>query len=259
MNNTFSFARFLRLFNKHTREQYKAYLMSAAVLAGVLVLTLGLITYSNDGSLPARVQLTTFGIFLLFSGTIFTSMVFLELGNQKKAIPALTLPVSHFERFIAGWIYSFVIFQLVFFILFFAIDILVLSLGNINPLVHNELLRMDPKDLETDVIYLGFMFLNSAALLGAIYFQKMHFIKTAFALFIFVAIVSVINAIMVHLLFGSNIHAGAPFKGIFIEENSHYFHLQPTDGGQAIFVALICTLVVVLWITAFFRLKEKQV
>ena len=259
MNNTFSFTRFFRLFSKHTREQYKAYLMSTAVLAGVLLLTLGLMTYSNDGRLAAKVQLAMFGVFLIFSGTIFTSMVFIELGDQKKAIPALTLPVSHFERFIVGWIYSFVIFQLVFFIVFFAIDMLVLHIGNYNPSVHNELLRMDPKDLETGIIYLGFVFLNSTALLGAIYFQKLHFIRTAFALFIFVAIVSVINTIMIHLLFGSNIHAGAPFKGIFIEENSNYFHLQPTDSGQQIFVALVYTLIVVLWITAFFRLKEKQV
>ena len=38
MNNFFSLNRFCRLFVKHTAEHYRIYLMSVAVLAGVIIL-----------------------------------------------------------------------------------------------------------------------------------------------------------------------------------------------------------------------------
>jgi hypothetical protein len=104
MINTFNFGRFFRLFNKHTREQYKAYLMSTAVLAGILIIMLGTLAYSNNGYLNLKAQAVYFDFFLLAAGTIFTSTVFAELGDEKKTIPALTLPVSHFERFLVGYI-----------------------------------------------------------------------------------------------------------------------------------------------------------
>ncbi|MGY0041531.1 ABC transporter ATP-binding protein [Pedobacter sp. NJ-S-72] len=99
MNNIFSFQRFFKLLSKHTREQYKTYLISTAVLIGILSLMLGFTAYLSGGELGVRAQIAYFYIFLFLSGTIFTSMVFTDLSDKKKSIPALTLPVSNFERF----------------------------------------------------------------------------------------------------------------------------------------------------------------
>ena len=51
MNQTFNLNRFAALFKKHTVENYKTYLMSVGVLAGLLILFMGIASYSNGGYL----------------------------------------------------------------------------------------------------------------------------------------------------------------------------------------------------------------
>lgn len=259
MNNTFSFTRFFRLFAKHTREQWRTYLMSAAVLIGILIILFSLFAYSNNGAVPVKFQIVYFFIFLIFSGTIFTSMIFSELGDKKKAIPALTLPVSHFERFLVAWIYSFVIFQVVFIACFFAVNSITVQIGNHNPLIHNEVMQLDFKIDVIFFLYVAFIALHAVTLLGAIYFEKLHFVKTAFILFIFLALLSLVNYIMIHGMFNSGVHPTAPFKNLNLDGNNAYSQIHPNPTADTIFIVMIYVLTLLLWITAYFKLKEKQV
>ena len=259
MNNTFNFGRFFRLFNKHTREQYRTYLMSTAVLIGILIIVMGALAYGNDGLLNIRVQAVYFDFFLIAAGTIFTSTVFAELGDEKKTIPALTLPVSHFERFLVGWIYSFIFFQLVFVACFFLVAALVTSIGDNNPVVHNHLLKLDPKDPMIYVAYIFFVLLHGVTLFGAIAFKKLHFIKTSFVLFAFFVVLSMINNGMIHMFFNENAHAGLPFAKVFIQENQINSQVKAGDAGNMIIKVAVISTVVLLWVSAYFKLKEKQV
>lgn len=259
MNNTFNFGRFLRLFNKHTREQYRTYLMSAAVLAGILIVIMGALAYSNDGFLNLKAQAAYFDFFLLGAGTIFTSTVFAELGDEKKTIPALTLPVSHFERFLVGWIYSFIFFQLVFLACFFSVAALVARIGENNPLIHNHLLKLDPKDPMIYIAYAGFVLLHGVTLFGAIAFKKLHFIKTSFVLFAFLIVIMLINSSMIHMIFNENAHAGVPFAKIFILEDQVNFQIKAGDTGDTITKVMVISTAILLWVSAYFKLKEKQV
>lgn len=259
MNNTFNLSRFLRLFNKHTREQYRTYLMSIAVLIGILIVIMGALAYSNDGFLNIRAQAVYFDFFLLAAGTIFTSTVFAELGDEKKTIPALTLPVSHFERFLVGWIYSFIFFQLVYLACFFSVAALVTSIGENNPLIHNQLLKLDPKDPMIYTAYIFFVLLHGVTFLGAIAFKKLHFIKTSFVLFGFLIILLMINSGMIHMIFNENAHAGIPFAKIFIQEGQISSQIKAGDAGETITKIMVVSTVVLLWISAYFKLKEKQV
>ncbi|HEY0176106.1 MAG TPA: hypothetical protein VGC08_07000 [Pedobacter sp.] len=259
MNNTFNINRFLKLFNKHTKEHYGTYLMSTAVLTGILIVVMGMTAYSSDGFLGTKAQAVFFDLFLLFSSTIFTSMVFDELGNKKKAIPAMTLPVSHFERYLVGWIYSFIIFQLVFLACFFGVAAAVINIGNNNPHVHNELLKLDPEVPEIYMAYIFFILLHAVTLLGAIAFEKLHFIKTAFALFAFLVIIVLINNGMIHMIFNENVHSGAPFEKVFVEENHVYYQVKANESGNTIAKIMVFSTVILLWAAAYFRLKEKQV
>ncbi|WP_158795652.1 hypothetical protein [Pedobacter sp. L105] len=259
MNNIFSFTRFSRLFNKHSREQFSTYLMSVAVLTGILSIVLGLFAYSNNGMVPVKIQVVYFFIFLIFSGTIFTSMIFSELGSKKKAIPALTLPISHFERFLVAWIYSFVIFQLLFILCFYAVDSVIIQIPNHYSLMHNELMKLSIKDPVVFFCYLAFIVLHSVAFLGAIYFEKLHFVKTTFVLFVFLALISMVNYGMIHSMFDATVHATAPFKNLYVVENTIFHPIHPNESADMIFNLMVCALTVLLWTTAYFKLKEKQV
>jgi len=259
MKNILSFQRFFKLLNKHTKEQYKTHLMSMAVLVGILSLMMGIVAYFNGGEFAVNGQLGFFYIFLFLSGTIFTSMVFADFGDQKKSIPVLTLPVSHFERFLVGWVYSFLFFLVIFVLCFFIIDFIVISVGNINPLVKNELVSIVDKKDQFLIAFLIFGLLHATALLGAIFFEKLHFIKTAFAAFVILIVLQLINVPLINMFFSANKRMQPLFVGINLEENSRSFFITPSDFSNNIVITMFIGVTLLLWTAAFFKLKEKQV
>ncbi len=119
MKKTFSLNRFGRLFKKHTKEHYRNYLMSIAVLVGVMILGGSFLVYMADVQLDKNIQTFLFFTIMLLAGTIFTSSVFADLGEKKKAIAWLTLPASHFEKYLVAWIYSFLLFIIVYTLIFY--------------------------------------------------------------------------------------------------------------------------------------------
>src|SRR5262249_36558983 len=114
MRDFFSFSRFRRLFIKHTAEHYRTYLMSIAVLAGVLLLGGSFVFYVIPEPPDPGFQEAVFVLLMVFGGTLFTSTIFSDYGDKRKAIPALTLPATAFEKFLVGWLYSYPIFLLVY-------------------------------------------------------------------------------------------------------------------------------------------------
>ena len=90
MNKIFNPVRFGKLFVKHTTEHYKGYLMALGVLIGVMVLGGSFLVYMNDAPLSRAAQSVLFLGILLLAGTIYTSTIFADLGEKKKAIAYLT-------------------------------------------------------------------------------------------------------------------------------------------------------------------------
>lgn len=259
MNNIFSFQRFFKLLSKHTREQYKTYLISTGVLIGILSLMLGFTAYLGGGALDVKAQFAYFYIFLFLSGTIFTSMVFADLGDKKKSIPALTLPVSNFERFFVGWVYSYVIFQVIFISCYLLVDSIVIHLGNVNPNVKNELFSVIEGKNKFLIAFMIFGLLHAIAFLGAVFFEKLHFIKTAFVIFIMLGILQLINVPLISFFFKTNARMQPIFAGVSLQEKDNYYFINPVDQSYAILITMFLAVSIILWAAAFFKLKEKQV
>lgn len=259
MNETFNFTRFLNLFKKHTAEQYKTYLMSTGVLIGVLILVLGFINYSTHGHMGPVIQGAMFANFLFFSGTIFTSLIFTDLGDRKKSISTLALPASHFEKYLVAWLYSYVIFQLVFLGCFYAIDYLVISIGNANSPDKMELINVFSPDRKVWVSFLVFAILHSICFFGAVFFEKLHFIKTVFSFFIFIAVLCMLNPVLLHTIFQAEIDNGIPFNMVGLIINKENIYIEPTKTSYIIAATIAILISVILWISTYFRLKEKQV
>ena len=110
MNNIFNINRFGRLFIKHTAEHYKSYLMSLLVLLGLCCLAVVFMVYLINAPLDIGLQTALFTVILLLAGTIFTSTIFADFGDKKKAI-ACAYPAGFTFRKIPGWL---VVFLLVF-------------------------------------------------------------------------------------------------------------------------------------------------
>jgi hypothetical protein len=257
MNNTFHMQRFIWLFNKHTKEHYKTYLMSLAVLVGVMAITIGYTGYM--GGLSKEVQQVLFVFFLVFSGCIFSSMIFSDLGHKKKALSLLTLPVSSFERFLVSWIYSFVIFQVVFIACFYMVDAAVIKIVNSYAEFPKTVIDISANDNGFHVIFLYFWFLHGTTFLGSIYFKKLHFVKTALVVFGFVFILILLNQAFVRLIIDRGVSAKIPFAVLRIHDMGAIYYVESLASLPVILTFMLSVSVLCLWAATYFKLKEKQV
>jgi hypothetical protein len=262
MYNIFKPQRFGKLFMKFTAEQYKSYLMSLGVLIGILLLGGIFLVYMLNARMEIGLQLLLLAWVIFFAGTVFTSMIFTQLGDPKKAISALTLPATHFEKFLVAWIYSFVILLVVVIPCFYLVMLFLLNIRHF-PGPQEEIFNLfQPINGSGGNILLFLLVLyglfHSIALYGAIYFKKLHFIKTALVFFLTIAILLIGNSIYMHQLIHRDIEQTIPFAAVRFRENGQSLIVNPVGFvwlGQLVYFILA----LFFWTAAYFRLKEKQV
>ncbi|UOE46687.1 hypothetical protein MTO98_19980 [Mucilaginibacter sp. SMC90] len=255
MNNYFSLKRFFQLFIKHTVEHYRTYLMSASVLAGVFLLGGSFIFYMIPGPMDAGFQGAIFAVLIVIAGPIFTSTIFTNLGDKRKAIPALTLPASQFEKFMVSWVYSYVIFFLVYTGIFYLVLSILLNLKHW-PGHQPEMLTLF-QDKFTILLIL-FSFLHAVTLYGAIRFEKLHFIKTGFSFFIFYALLILSNTLFLRVIVGRQIYPATPFAFLNFPEGTNFYTIGLNVQQSAWVFIMLPVVTLLFWIAAYFKLKEKQ-
>jgi hypothetical protein len=262
MYNTFKPQRFGKLFMKFTAEQYKSYLMSLGVLIGILLLGGVFLVYMLNARMEIGLQLLLLAWVIFFTGTVFTSMIFTQLGDPKKAISALTLPATHFEKFLVAWIYSFVILLVIVIPCFYLVMLFLLNIRHF-PGPQEEIFSLfQPATGVGGSIFFLLLVLyglfHSIAFYGAIYFKKMHFIKTALVFFLTIAILIIGNSIYMHQLINRDIQQVVPFTAVRFLENGQSLVVNSAGFfwvGQMVYIVLA----LIFWAAAYFRLKEKQV
>ncbi|HEY0054170.1 MAG TPA: hypothetical protein VGB63_02340 [Pedobacter sp.] len=252
-NNIFSIKRFWMLFKKHTIENLKFYAMATVVMTGILVVWLGFNTLMMKRPIPVEMQWYFYWACLLGFGTIFISTLFEAFGNRKKSIITLVLPASHLEKFFVGWTYAVIVLPLVYTACYYLADVFTLSLKPGNAELFNVF--SDPRNSFLCRVYL---LLNSIALLGSIYFEKLHFIKIAFAFFIVIVLILAINNQVIKSLIPSVIE-DAPFFKTRIREGEGTLEIALTKSSQNIYDWLVYGLCIPFWIAAYYKIKEKQV
>lgn len=257
MKPEFGIHRFGRLFFKYTIEHYRGYLMSLAVLVGVLVLGGGFMVYMIDVPIDRSLQSAFFLIIMVLAGTVFTSNVFADLGDKKRAAAWLTLPASHIEKYLVAWIYSYLVFIIVYTITFYLSVLLLMNLKHFPNHPNSFMNVFDRQVLEMFVVYAC---LHAIALCGAIYHEKMHFIKTGFVFFIAIAFLILANKIVQEGMFGRSVEASPPFGNLRFSEGSRItevYIFQSIRNDYMIF--LVTALALIFWVAAYYRLKEKQI
>lgn len=259
MNNTFNLQRFVWLFNKHTKEHFKRYLMSLAVLAGLLALVLGYIT--SRGALDSRTQFAVFGILLAGMGFVFTSSIFSELSDRQKSASVLMLPVAHLERFLVAWLYSFIIFQIVYIVVFLLINGIFVGLGGVNTDDYRSISLFGDSQHTYFSVLPYYCFVHSFSFLGAMVFKKAHFIKTAFIFLLFLMGLMLSDRLFSGFIFEGNVRVdGIPFSGITISEaNNQRYYLNLDEWFAPVLTVIVVGSAVSLWAATYFKLKEKQV
>jgi hypothetical protein len=258
VNNLFSLKRFLCLFVKQTTEHYRTYLMAMAVLAGVMLLGGSFLFFVISEPPDTGLQTACFIILMLTSGTIFTSTVFNDYGDKGKAIASVTLPATAFEKFMVGWLYSYPIFMIVYTGVFYLV---LLGLGSIRHWPagqHFDLLSLH-QDM-TPIILVVYSILHAIAILGAILFKKLHFIKTGFAFFVGFAIVMICNTLFLKAITGVDIiKLAMPYGYLNFDVGTKYYSIAAKEPTSLSVIIIMYIIALLIWVAAYFMLKEKQV
>ena len=261
MNQTFNFQRFLLMARLEIAEKGRTQLLMAAVLVGVLLLMMLPIIFSKEynGTFDA-LHMIALIMLVFFGGSLYTNQVFNQYDSTNSAISALMVPASKLEKFL-----STLFLNLLFIIPFILIDAVLMFWTR--EYANSHLPAGERKYEEMSQLLLCFLILmglviQAVAFLGAIYFTKAAYIKTAAAFFIVTVFGFTVNhSIAKSMTLSPTWIAASPFMKwtmLFAKGNQHYTIDLP-ELIQYFVNALPILVMLAFWYIAYVRLVEKEV
>ena len=130
MNNIFDFNRFSLLVKRQWVENKKLFLMASFGIVGIIIVIDSLLMRWEYGYIDVIPRFSIFLLSFYFGGSVFTNYVFKDLSDKNISTSFLLVPASHFEKFLTGVLYAFVVFSMVFLTLFYVVDLGFVSVGN---------------------------------------------------------------------------------------------------------------------------------
>ncbi len=271
MSNTFDIRRFSFLFKKTIYERRLA-LIGFFVLLMVLILLI--YSQSRTGSSPLQYLSAVIG--LVLGPSIIVNILLNNFSKKSEATSYLTLPCSHFEKWLVVFVITVFIYLPLFLALFKVIDTLYID-------YYRELsvtkFNYTPKQLEDNLPYLkyslddsnnslpflnflsNFFLFGGIALLGSLYFNQKSYIKTALVFLAFAVIGSFFNSIIYKTIIGETVSLNfSDFTNVtVINQDLKKFPLVVSASFSNFikFITLIF-LPVALWIIGLVRFRDKE-
>lgn len=267
MNNTFNINRFGLLLKRQWLDFGKIYLISLGVLLGIVVGFYGYNipsplkdnNFDYDGNLDMRFRYPLFLILGFVFISIVASSYFNILGQKSRAILELMTPASTLEKFLSGVTYTAIISLFSYLLIFYLTDLAFVKYlnGHLNAFNHAGIRQAE--SITHEVFndegyrkYCGYFFaipflVTSIFLLGSIYFNRFHYIKTALFVMIFIGLAS---------------YLVVKFSMWLMENKVPYHHNYRSDDKDWILLALLLItsiITIIIWAITYIRLKEKEV
>ena len=282
MNQVFSLNRFLLLFVKHWSENRKKYLLGLLALTGIILAWFGFqMLIEPAAPMGNGVQLGTYFVGLFIAGCLYASTLFSDLSSKSRGTNYLSVPASHLEKTVCTLLYGVVIFFVFYTLVFYFADIIMVQVGNavahhfwtknhtpgsvFEPqTVMNVLWQTDNLQIGSPNVFffilLGYFALQSAYLLGSVYFSRYSFIKTT---------VGLLFVILLIILFVGKIVGSIMPDGNFYDSLTTYRLNSSNDADEKIIrlpewintASLFLfkyAFPPVFWIATYFRVKEKE-
>lgn len=263
MNDTFNLKRFGWLFKKTLLER-------PVQLFGLIGLTfvVSLLIYAILKDLMGyeEAQHVSFILGLVGGGCFLASYVFNYFSSNASGSSYLTLPASHFEKWLCGVIITGIIFTCLFLVFYRIIDSSFVSL------FHKSL---DPKDpyyhemyesvhtfrldgFLASKVYIMFLNATGAMLIGSLYFNKANFIKVALIVCALYIGGHLLNYFMAKAVFES-VDKALPYYCVFIPVGKEFGKvLLPAYASVAVDICLLYVVPAILWLLTYVRLREKE-
>jgi hypothetical protein len=277
MQKSFSLQRCALLIAKHWAENKKRYLLSFAAYIS-LVFVWFVFVMMTDGKDPMAegLQRITFYFSALVVGPFYASQFFRELGSKSKGTSYLMVPASSLEKVICSLVYAIIFFPLALLAAFYIVDVIAVMIANSSHSGYNAVTDQQGNVLKAKVVnlfgfehrqerqalyygILGFFGIQSAALLGSIYFSQYSYIKTAIALtLLFLFIAWFMEKVVSGILPSGNFYDD--MTKYSVNEGGQFKLVQlPSWVGNVLEIGLLYGATLTLWTVSYFRLKEKEV
>ncbi len=265
MNNTFDFNRFSLLVKRQWIENKKLFLMAIFGIVGILIIINSLIMRWESGITYETARFSIFNLSLFLSGSIFANYVFKDISDKNSSTSFLLIPASHFEKFLTGVFYVFIIFPIVFLTLFYVVDYGFVNIGNNikdglkvpgikNIQLHTFMINSkNIRKMLGEII--GFwLIIQAFVLMGAAQFEGRSYIKTAFMGFAWLFL-------MGFVIYLSDKFILSDMTQQFQNKGYSQALIKPTKDtiSDILGICLIYVLPPILLVTTYFKLKEKQV
>lgn len=278
MNQTFSVSRFGRLLRKYFTDNRGQLLANLGLLIGCL-LVLGINCYT---SLPVQVKNIRSVVFFALGWPcwyIFTVQQIAGINQKERAINYLMQPASQFEKIALIWLISGLGFIVVYVGLFFLADTIGVAFVNNRHWSPDKLVEIRERGNMLNVEpFFNNITMRDIPTSSWVFTALLHSFTLAFALLIrrytlpLVVIVAFgllfsglfINNFLLQNLTGStSIRSGLPFAEAIVKSPIHQYQYREVNLPQEITSQLRylvgITAIVLLYITAYVRLKEREV
>jgi hypothetical protein len=278
MNNTFHPMRFFYFFRKTILE--RPVQIFGIVLLNLVVVLL-MYAFLRDIIGWHSTQNLTFLWGFVFGGCYLSAAVFSYFSSNASGSSFLTLPASHFEKWLCGILITWVFYVAVFLLYYKAVDSTFVSYyhRHLNPLevgYQNKAEAVQLFDYGGHVArmaYLVFGNLTAAMFVGSLYFNKISFVKTGLVICAAFVFFYGLNLGIAHLMF-PNVNDAYPFSHVAIafpslapiNEFAPVVRPVNEEGSVALpspyvdiyRITIRYILTFTLCIAAFIRLKEKE-
>jgi hypothetical protein len=234
-----------------------------------------MMTDKKDPMAKGLQQISFYFSFILI-GPFYASQFFKELSSKSKGANFLMVPASALEKLICSLFYVIIFFPIILTAAFYLVDALAVFIANASHPSYNgavddsgnllsaKLANVFNPGNQNDrrALFYGtllFLAVQSAALLGSVYFGQYSYIKTAITLtllFLFFALIVnyFIDSFMPRGFFRENMTQFIVNGG---EENKMI--QLPHWIGKTIEFLMFYAFPPIFWITTYFRLKEKEI
>lgn len=248
MNNFFKLERLTRLIQKDLFLSRGSLLMALILMWSLLLM--GILISPNNvidaNSAPLLLNLTVF-----IGGIWISSRAFQEAHHSLSAYQFLTLPASHFEKFMSKLLETALFFPLLILVayaLFYWVMALLYSLVN-----HTMPMLFNPLNANILTSYWYYLIFQSIFLLGSIFFKNRTIIKTLLSIVLVSLGIALITALM-GLFFAKSLFIG----NLFIIPNINTMITSPLL-PNIIHLIILVFLPLVCWLATYLRLEEIEV
>jgi hypothetical protein len=262
-NNLFNFNRFRWLLKKALFERpVQTFGFTGLLLALTFILYVAAKTLAGFSA----AQNLTF-IWGLSGGSFFlSSCVFGYFTSNACGSSFLTLPASHFEKWLSALLIAAVAYPIIFLLFYRVIDSSFVqlyhdSLDTTGPFYKQqfESVYVFPFDgIIAWKVYPIFLFLTASMLLGALYFNKVVFVKVSICVCSLVMVIFGLNWLTGSIIFGKINDAGL-FHQITIPAGQQEGTIElPADLRKLFYYTLAYLFPTILVLLSYTRLREKE-